>query len=177
MDKPSVWQRISRRPVETYNKTWLGAIALAVIGAAPQRARARSPAPRQARRLPRACSLGRKTLPVFPKTKKTKTQSKGRAQANNGHKPTGLVGTRRRAANQHGQATRRRKAQGLKKSVSARTIKRAWTSIDASGKLANAKKGRHKRRRRASSSCKHAPKKMPQAKAFPYVDACCIAAA
>ena len=32
MDKPSVWQRISRRPVETYNKTWLGAIALAVIG-------------------------------------------------------------------------------------------------------------------------------------------------
>ncbi|AMW22097.1 MULTISPECIES: MlaD family protein [Mycobacteroides] len=33
MAKSTVWQRISRRPVETYNKVWLGAIALAVIGA------------------------------------------------------------------------------------------------------------------------------------------------
>ncbi|CPT98257.1 Putative Mce family protein [Mycobacteroides abscessus] len=32
MANPSVWQHISRRPVETYNKIWLGAIALAVIG-------------------------------------------------------------------------------------------------------------------------------------------------
>lgn len=38
MDRPSfaksgVWQRIRNRPVETYNKTWLGAIAVGVIGA------------------------------------------------------------------------------------------------------------------------------------------------
>lgn len=29
----SLWRSISQRPVESYNKAWLGAIALAVIGA------------------------------------------------------------------------------------------------------------------------------------------------
>ena len=33
MAEQSRWQRIKSRPVETYNKTWLGFIAIAVIGA------------------------------------------------------------------------------------------------------------------------------------------------
>ncbi|CPZ52761.1 Putative MCE family protein [Mycobacteroides abscessus] len=33
MAEQSRWQKIKSRPVETYNKTWLGFIAIAVIGA------------------------------------------------------------------------------------------------------------------------------------------------
>lgn len=33
MAEQSRWQRIKNRPVETYNKTWLGFIAIAAIAA------------------------------------------------------------------------------------------------------------------------------------------------